>query len=93
MNGRLAEFAAYCDGSNADVLYETGLNETVGTYPPVRISKDMLYVILLSCGSRRMHSGALDEDLEHTSIYINQFTFCLWNNHAVHLTVYTVPSW
>jgi hypothetical protein len=30
----------------------------------------MLYVILLSCGSRRMDSGALDEDLEHTSIYI-----------------------
>jgi hypothetical protein len=36
----------------------------VGTYPPVKISKDMLYVILLSCGSRRMDSGALDHDLE-----------------------------
>jgi hypothetical protein len=67
--------------------------EIVGTYPPVRISKDMLYVILLSCGSRRMDSGALDHDLEDTSIYIKQFTFCFWSIHAVHLTVYTVPSW
>jgi hypothetical protein len=40
----------------------------VGTYPPVRISKDMLYVILISYGSRRMDSGALDEDLEEASI-------------------------
>jgi hypothetical protein len=46
------------------------MSDSVGIYPPVRISKDMLYVILLSCGSRRMDSGALDEDLEHTSIYI-----------------------
>jgi hypothetical protein len=29
MNGGLAEFASHCDGSNADVLYETGLNETL----------------------------------------------------------------
>jgi hypothetical protein len=42
---------------------------SVGTYPPVGISKDILYVILLSCGSRRTDSGALDRDLEHTSIY------------------------
>jgi hypothetical protein len=53
----------------------------------------MLYVILLSCGSRRMDSGALDEDLEDTSIYMNQFDLCFSSIHAVYLTVYTVPSW
>ena len=37
----------------------------VGTYPPVRISKDMLYVMLLSYGSRHIDSGVLDLG-EHT---------------------------
>jgi hypothetical protein len=48
---------------------------SVGAYPPVRISKDVLYVILLSCDSRRMDPGVLDEDLEHTSIYIINLLF------------------
>jgi hypothetical protein len=50
----------------------------VGTYPPVGISKDMLYVILLSCGSRRMDSGVLDLDLGYKHLsYTNQSTFAL----------------
>jgi hypothetical protein len=39
--------------------------EFVGIYPPVRISKDMLYVILLSCGSHRMDSGVFGLDRRH----------------------------
>jgi hypothetical protein len=58
----------------------------------LRISKDILYVILLSCGSRRTDSGALDEDLEYPSIIHESINFCFGIN-TVHLTVYTVPSW
>ena len=37
--------------------------------------------------------GTFQPSLGDTSIYINRFTFCFWSIHAVHLTVYTVPSW
>jgi hypothetical protein len=33
--------------------------------------------ILTSCGSRRMDSGALDEDLDDTSILYESINFCL----------------
>jgi hypothetical protein len=39
-------------------------------YYPYSSPVTPLYVILLKCGSRHMDSGALDEDLEETSIYI-----------------------
>ena len=65
---------------------------TAGIYPPVRISKDRLYVILLSYGSRRIDSGALDEDLGQTSIIYQLINFCFGTN-TVHFTVYTVPRW
>ena len=42
---------------------------SVGIYPPVRISKDRLYVIVLSSGSRRLRFRGIG-DGEHTSIYI-----------------------
>jgi hypothetical protein len=50
---------------------------TVGTYPPVRISKDLQYVILLICGSRHMDSGALDHDLEMICLLGSKSTFAL----------------
>jgi hypothetical protein len=49
--------------------------------------------LALSCESRRMgFRGIFQPDLEDTSIYINQFTFCFWSIHAVHLTVYPCLS-
>ena len=65
--------------------------EIVGTYPPVRISKDRLYVIFLSCGSRRIDSEALDEDLGDLSIIHQSIDFCSGIN-TLYFTVYTVPS-
>jgi hypothetical protein len=71
---------------------------SVGTYPPVRTSKDMLSLLgvrnlALSYGSRHMgFRGIGTGPGEHIYLH-HQFTFCFWSIHAVHLTVYTVPSW
>jgi hypothetical protein len=70
-------------------FYQSTFTVSVGIYPPVRISNDRLYVIVLSCGSRRMDSGALDEDLEHTSIIHESINFCFSINcplNCIHST-------
>jgi hypothetical protein len=62
--------------------------DCVGIYPPIRISKDM-YVILLSCGSRRMDSGVLGPDGENTHNIHESINFCFSVNcplNCVHST-------
>jgi hypothetical protein len=77
--------AGYSDkigGSDQEKCIGDPRTHSVGTYPPIRISKDILYVILLSCDSRRMDSGALDEDLEERYIYLHQSIYFLLLEHT-----------
>jgi hypothetical protein len=89
------------------MMYYGGIGfAAVGIYPSVSRETTSLAWCTHSCAELRLRcydcpvstrgiKGYLGTwpDGRHTSIYINQFTFCFWSIHAVHLTVYTEPSW